>query len=228
MEEVKETKLDVLIQSFEKTYIGNSKQVFPQVYFQDMDRMYAESLVLGVTRYAIEKYLGWTPKQARWGLTMDILKKLNLVPYILPYINFPKEYENSDYKINYILYRLYPKEVQIDVKEQCLLMYDKILNGDIKHFPTSWVSSIEGIKRFTILLQHALNKRPRFKNKEDLYRFIFSPEATSFLHDARLYYYGVKLYGTVPEAYHLGLPEPKRSEFLYNYGLWRKAQKKPF
>lgn len=219
------TKLDLLKRNYETHYVGNGRYIFPNKFFEGCEPSFIEQTTLDLVKFVIETYLGWTPNQTGRTLTFSTLKKLKLAPSIFTFIKIPKEYNSESVIVDYLLSRMYPKQNNISVYEESITTYERVLSGEISRFPASWMATIEGMKRFSIILDYALSSLPPFYDKADLYNFIFSPLGTRFLQEAHLYYYGSKLFPSSVEIYHYGMPKALRSDFYFQFHLWRRHNK---
>lgn len=145
---------------------------------------YEQKIALDIIRYSLENILDWTPEQIYTNLTPEILEKLKLKPLIKK-IKFPVELD-SEKDLFYIACLLYPNKYQINFKELCVYLYEKILKNKISKLPKGFFALKDGEYRGILCLRYAVNKFLNFKNINEYYDFFASPKANNFLREKRL------------------------------------------
>lgn len=210
-----------LYQEYERMYVSTG-DTFPSVYFLDLSSEQKQEQALKIIRFALEKYLKWTPNNIRYYLSSSVLEKMKLQKIVNKYIKFPLEYSKNDLDMTYLAYLLYPNKFHLNIEDQCITMFEKVNNGSMSKFPPEWIRGIEGIRRFSILLQYMISQMPRFKNQEEMYEFFAGPKAVTTFKKYKIYYIAIALYPNVFEAFHQSLPRHLKSEFLYHYCLFHK------
>ena len=217
---MKLTELDVLKNTYDKFYTGRGRTIFPHKFFEGCEKQKKEKVTIELIKYVISTYLEWTPQQVKTSLTIGVLKKLKLLQSIKRFIQIPKDYDTDEHFVDFLLGRMYPCDNIVDMPTECVMMYEMIQSGERSHFPSSWMSTVEGTKRLSVILDYMLSTMPTFRDKADLYNFIFSPLATRLLQEKKVYYYGNKLFDSSPSIYHNGMPKALRSDFHYAFHLW--------
>lgn len=211
----------VILQEYERMYVGNT-DIFPVAYFTDLGPLQKQEQALKIIRFALEKYLQWTPQNIRRYLTSDVLKKMKLSKIVNKYIDFPQEYSKDDLDMTYLAYLLYPKKFRLSIEDQCIAMFERVHTGSASKFPSTWIGGIEGVRRFSILLQYAILQMPRFQNLEAMYQYFSGPKGVAAMKKYKLYSFAITLYANVFEAFHKSMPHKLRSDFLYHYYRFSK------
>lgn len=210
-----------ILQEYEALYVSNRKSI-PNLYFEGMSRKQQNEQALKIVRFAIEKYLRWTPQDVKHSLTPEVIKKLKLNILIDTYIDFPPEYSKNGMDITYLAYLLYPDKFHLSMEEQCINMFHRIIRGDLKKYPSTWIDSNSGVLRLGILIRYVIKQLPRFKSPEALYEYFSSPNGMKTLRDYKLYTFAMALYPNIITAVHQALPPNAKSDFLYNVQLFEK------
>ncbi len=219
-------KEKVLLQEYETMYINDGKNTIPSIYFRNMAPGQQQAQALAIMRFAIAEYLGWDPEDIKKYLSKKILRKLKLDGIFKSYITFPPEYDKDDTDLTYLAYLLYPERYHLDVKEQCINMFERIYNGEIDKFPSAWISTGEGLLRFSIILQYVIAQLPRFKDQEALYAY-FATQGIRCFKKYRIYSFATALYDTPLDALHFSLPDELKSDFWYHYFKFNKTYAPP-
>ena len=160
-------------------------------------KMAKEADALAIVRYAVTKILGWTPSEAMEHINKDVVCSLKLEP-LIKYIDFPSElsYNNTEHIVE---------------------IYKKILNGELKNFPTGIFHGPEGIEKLTILLHYYITNNIPASQLDDLYKvFAKKSEAIKMLKEAQLFYAFDSQYATPLDWLHDSLGEDG-DVFLYQY-----------
>lgn len=217
----------ILFQEYELMYINDGKNTIPSVYFRDLTPEQQQEQALMVIRFAIEEYLQWNPSDVKKYMTRRILKKMKLDGLLKSYVAFPPEYDKNDMDLTYLAYLLYPGIFKLNIEEQCINMFQRVYNREISKFPSSWIGSGDGLRRFAIILQYVLAQMPRFKDQEALYAYFAGPSGTKCLRKYRIYSFAITLYDSPLDALHFSLPDELRSSFWYHYFKFSKKYQPP-
>lgn len=200
-----------------------SKKEIPVYFFPENEKL-AEKLALDIIRYAIEKYLRWTPERAYYALTGDIIKLLKVEP-ILKYIKYPPE---ADVKqdLFIIVNKLYPNRTPVDFRNMTINIYKRVRHGDLIRFPKGFFNGGEGIKRATICFMYVINQNRVFTSPKEMYSFFATVESRKFLQKEKLNLPLQIIFGHPIEYLHESLPEERRNEFWYHYYKFYNEYKK--
>ena len=219
------TKLEIMCKEFEMMYIDRTKRGMSHIYFKQLTPEKQQALALGVTRFAIEKYLRWRPQDVARYMTREVLVKLRLMALIEKYVQFPVEY-SKEYELTYLCYLLYPEIYHLDMETQCMHMYEKIMSGERDKIPAEWSESMEeGTLRFQIILCYVISGL-RYKNKEALYRDFAGPNGLKILKKYKIDKFALRLFPDVFSAFHYSMPEEIRDDFLFTYLRFEALRKK--
>lgn len=141
---------------------------------------------------------------------------------MIKYIAFPSDVTKDD--TEYILYLLYPKYVDYDVKRYTLRIYKKVMNNECR-YPKDYMYGYLGMLRAKICLQYAINQNCLFKSADDLYSFFASKECIKYLKANKLYQLYISFYSSPLEYMHDSMPSTIKNDFLYhNYLFMLKLQ----
>lgn len=141
---------------------------------------------------------------------------------MVKYIVFPSDVTKDD--TEYILYLLYPKYVDYDIKRYTLRIYEKVMNNEGR-YPKDYMYGYLGMLRAKICLQYAINQNLLFKSADDLYNFFASKDCIKYLKQNKLYQLYVSFYSTPLEYMHDSMPSSVKNEFLFhNYMFLNKYQ----
>ncbi len=208
-----------IINDYEEVLIGNRKKI-PTGYFL-FDKKGNERVALSVIRYAIENLLGWDIKNAIRLFNKNYITLMKL-EQMVSYIAFPSDVTKED--TEYILYLLYPKYIDYDVKRYTLRIYEKVLNNQGR-YPKDYMYGYLGMLRAKICLQYSINKNCLFKSIDDLYSFFASKDCIKYLKANKLYQLYTSFYSSPLEYLHDSMPSSIKNEFLYhNYTFMKKFQ----
>ncbi len=168
-----------------------------------------------IIRYACTYYLGWNDAKIKLNLNEDTLKTLKLYDFVNTYFQVPSEL--AFYRIYWVLHILYPKEYKYDFRTATLLVYEKILDGELTKYPKNFFLEANGRLRALICMQMAL-QRHGFSSIENIYKKFSNEEfANRFIKDYHLekaYFYNYQ-YFDVMTYVHEALPSHQRDEELY-------------
>lgn len=209
-------KQKMLYKEYEATYVGHRKSI-PSVYFKDLSKEQKQEQALDIIRYSIKHYLKWRPEDVKKYITTDILRKLKLKTLYDDYVVFPQEYSKES-DVTYLAYLLYPNKFHVNMKEQCINMFKRVYAGEASRYPTTWINSLTGIERFSIVFQYAVSQRAtRFKSVEEMYQFFAGKEGPRFMQEYKIHSFAKTLYSSDFEAMHYALPSSLKNDFLYEY-----------
>ena len=223
-------KTDVIKKEYEMMYIDTAKKNLSNLYFRGLTRERQQLLALEVIRFAVENYLRWEPEDVARYMSREVLDKMRLSSVVKRYIDFPVEY-SKEYELTYLCYLLYPDVYHLDMEEQVMHLYGKIMNGELANFPSQWMESDQGIMRFQIIFCYVLSGL-RYSSIEDAYRDFASPEGPKIMKKYKIYNFATKIFPDVFSAFHYSLPEydddgePLRNDFLFNYLQFERSRKK--
>lgn len=165
-------------------------------------------------RLIFKEYFHWTPEEVRDKLTPEIVRKMKLSPLIRR-IPCPPEL-NPAKEVYYVAWYLYPWTKTTTTPELIVKLYNDVMTGAIKRFPSSYFDGNEGYIRARILFLTMVKEYlPPFKSLENMYAFFASPRGRRCINDHKLIIPLRELYGT-PLAYlHDSLSPAQKSEELY-------------
>lgn len=181
-----------------------------------------ELVATEIFKYAIEKILHWTPQEAYKLLDANIIEILKLRQFV-KYISFPPEFDPK-FDFYYIVARIYPKTIKVNIKERTLIIYERILSGDIgpggrvaTRFPQHFFDGRDGEMRAIFCLKYAIQNYGSFKNINDMYRIFAGPEGREFLRKVKLNQACEVLFDFPIDYFHSVFSESqqKANEFIY-------------
>ena len=208
-----------IINEYEEILIGNRKKISSNYFL--FDKKGNERVALSVIRYAIENLLGWDVHNAIELFNSNYISFMKL-DQMVKYIVFPSDVTKDD--TEYILYLLYPKYVDYDIKRYTLRIYEKVMNNEGR-YPKDYMYGYLGMLRAKICLQYAINQNLLFKSADDLYNFFASKDCIKYLKQNKLYQLYVSFYSTPLEYMHDSMPSSVKNEFLFhNYMFLNKYQ----
>lgn len=199
-----------VINEYEELLIGNRYKI-SKSYFC-FDKKGNEKVALSVIRYAIEDLLGWDSSTAIRLFNSNYIDFMKLRP-MMKYIAFPSDVTEAD--TEYILYLLYPRSIDYDIKRYALRIYEKVIHNECR-YPKDYMYGYLGILRAKICFQYALNKNFLFKSVDEMYSFFASKECMKFLKEAKLYQLYVNFYTSPLEYMHDSLPTAIKNDFLFH------------
>lgn len=199
-----------LLNEYEEVLVG-SRQRISQHYFS-YDKKGNERTALSVIRYAIENLLGWDKTNAINLLNPNYLHFMKL-DQMLNYILFPSDVTKDD--TEYLLYLLYPRSVDYNVKKYTLRVYENVLAGKTR-YPKDYMYGWLGILRAKICLQYSINKNCMFRSADELYSFFASKDCIKYLKKNKLYQLYNSFYSSPLEYMHESMPSSVKNEFLYH------------
>ena len=209
----------LLFYEYEQILTGK-KNSFASTYFPyNADQN--ERLALEIFKYAIEKYLNWTPDETRLFLNAEIIKQMKL-DSITRFLRFPPELDpKKDYF--YIAHLMYPNIIRYNSKELILNVYKKVLNGTLCKFPKEYMSGTRGLMCAGICFQYMLEQYFQFSCIEELYSYFASLEGWKALKKYRLSSVCNLMFDSPLDYLNESLNEKQRNEFLYRYYKFDEA-----
>lgn len=208
-----------ILNDYEEVLIGNRKKI-PTGYFM-FDKKGNERVALAVIRYAIEDLLGWGIQDAIRLFHPNYISLMKL-DQVVNYIAFPSDVTKDD--TEYILYLLYPKHVEYDVKRYTLRVYNKVMENKGR-YPKDYMYGYLGMLRAKICLQYAIHQTSLFRSADELYRFFASKDCMKYLKANKLYQLYNSFYGSPLEYMHDSMPSFVKNNFLYhNYTFMQQYQ----
>ena len=203
-----------ILYEYETVLIGKKNAMSNYFFTGNEERN--EKRALYVFKYAIEFYLGWSPKQAISHLDWKIIRLMKL-DQLLKYIIFPPEMNEKD-DIYIILGKLYPNLVKLDEKEITLKVYKRVLEKDLYKFPKEYLSGDEqGRYRAIICFQYMLSQFTSFNNAQEMYKFFSTSNGTKILKKYRLSIACISMFEHPIDFLHASLPSDARDDFWYRY-----------
>lgn len=203
-----------LLNEYDEILLGKRKK-FSSMYFGFPDKT-NETMALSVIKYAIERYLKWTPKEAYNMLNKKVLKQLNLTS-LLSYIEFPVELKKST-DIWYVVHKIYPHLFPLSKRRLITTLMSRIISGELNKIPSDYFFCEDGELRACVCLQYVLENFFLFKTIDDMYKFFANnKEVHKILVQYRLRNVYTLFYDSPLEFLHIALPEDQKNEFLYQY-----------
>lgn len=209
-----------IVNEYEEVLISNRKKISNSYFL--FDKKGNERVALTVIRYAIENLLGWDVNTAISLFNPNYISFMKL-DQMVDYIDFPSDVTRDD--TEYILYLLYPKYVDYDVKRYTLRIYKKVLNNECR-YPKDYMYGYLGMLRAKICLQYAINQNCLFKSTDEMYKFFASKSCIKYLKENKLYQLYTSFYSNPLEYMHDSMPSTVKDDFLFhNYIFMIKYQK---
>ncbi len=210
-----------LIYEYERMLLGNKKEL--STYFTSSDYC-KEEMAVDLIRYAVKTYLGWTPERAASCLTLEHLKLLKL-DGLVNFFNPPPEVVLPE-DFFYIVSRLYPDKVVLNLRELTVNIYKKVLSGKLPRFPKGFFDAGKGVLRAVFCLQYAINQNLLFTSVEEGYQYFSSPAANKFLRSQKLNAPMASIFNTPIDYYHETLSSENQSTYLLEYYKFKKEAAK--
>ena len=175
-----------------------------------------EDDALAIVRYAITSFLGWSPEDALFSLTPEIMEQLKL-DKINAYIQYPKDLSKSK-DVAWMVHKAFPDDTSYNLKDQVLEMYDRLKRGEIDRFPKRTFEGTYGIEKLTILLMDFITKNIPALSIDELYAFFGnSGEANEILKKVKLYYAYRDHFNTPLDYLHESLGDSGDAFLYYHY-----------
>lgn len=208
-----------LLDEYDQILLGNRRK-YSSLYFSFANNV-NELMALTVFRYAIERYLKWTPVQAYNMLTFDVVNQMHLAPLLTQIHSFPAEL-NKRKDCWYIVHRLYPHIIPLNKRALITSLMSRVIDGRAK-FPDDYFFSEDGEFRACVCLQHILGRVLIFKDIESMYAFFSNTQAANkSLQQYNLLNAYKMFFDTPLEFLHMALPEHQKNEFYYEYYSFKK------
>lgn len=204
---------EILLYEYEQILLGN-KVSFSPYYFKYGDDT-ARNNALYIIKFALEKYLRWSPFDIKNHFSREISEKMKLEP-LMKHITFPAEL-NKDTDYYYFATLLYPDIVKFDTKDLVLQVYRNVLEGKLCKFPKEYLSGTQGMYKAGICLQYMLNQHCTFKDIREMYEFFSGPAGGKMLKKYRLIAICNEIYVHPIDYLHESLPVAQKDEFWYHY-----------
>lgn len=210
-----------LIYEYERMLLGAKKEL--SAYFTINDYC-KEDMAIDLIRYAVKTYLGWDSEKAANCLTLEHLKLLKL-DMMINFFNPPPEIVLPD-DFFYVISKLYPNKVELNLRELTVNVYKKILSGKMPRFPKGFFDAGKGVLRAIYCLQYAINQNLLFTSVEEGYKYFASMNANKFLKSQKLSAPMASIFNTPIEYYHETLDSDSQSEYLLEYYKFKKEMEK--
>ena len=97
------------------------------------------------------------------------------------------------------------------------MVYEQLLNDEIKRFPKKFFLTSRGMHRICVCLKYAIDHYTNFKTVDEMYDFFGTGQSTPFLRNYRLSPHIKDLFDTPITAVHILTPEEQRNHFLFQY-----------
>lgn len=208
-----------ILNEYEEMLVGYRENISASYFL--FDKKGNERIAVSVIRYAIEELLGWDKQSAIQMFNSKYIAFMKLEP-LMKYIAFPSDVKKDD--TEYILYLLYPKQVNYNIQKYTIRVYESVLQNKAR-YPKDYMYGFLGMLRAKICLQYSINQDKVFKSADDLYRFFASKEAVRYLKKKKLYQLYNSFYNTPLEYCHDSMPSSVKNEFLYhNYIFMQKYE----
>lgn len=217
------TYIQHLQNEYDRIYMGKIKK-YSTEYFEFSPAV-NENLALSVFKYAIERYLKWTPMQAYSMFNYALAKKMKLHPLIL-HIIFPAELSPTK-DLWYIIHKIYPAVIKLDERTLITDMYSRILSGELRKFPNDYFFDIKGSIRAGVCLQYILEHYILYNSIEEMYySFSCTNKIRLVLSKYKLGNVYTLFFDTPLDYLHYSLPDSQRSDFLYQYYKFKETYDK--
>ena len=184
-------------------------------FFFNYNKEQNKRMALYVFKYAIEKYLKWSPEEAATYLNYEVVKFMKL-DGLLRYIEFPAELDKH-VDLFYIAHLLYPGRIKFDKKELILRTYKEVLDQKLYKFPKEYLSGSMGVIRACVCFQYMVSQFLPFNNIEEMYNFFSSTNGVKALKKYRLYAICTDIFDYPIDYLHEALSENQKNEFFYHY-----------
>lgn len=210
-----------LIYEYERMLLGTKKEL--SAYFTINDYC-KEDMAVDLIRYAVKTYLGWDSEKAANCLTLEYLKLLKL-DTMINFFSPPPEIVLPD-DFFYVISKLYPNKIELNLRELTINVYKKILSGKMPRFPKGFFDAGKGVLRAIYCLQYAINQNLLFTSVEEGYEFFASINANKFLKKQKLSAPMASIFNTPIEYYHETLDNESQNEYLLEYYKFKKEMEK--
>lgn len=207
----------------------NNKGI-PKFYFENVTPSYCESEIVKIVRYAIENLLYFTPREAFYNLTYDMLEKLKIKDYVDKYICFPIGLPESD-RIKYLVHKCYPTNIKFNYKYWVETIFKEIIISeddasvpvkDKKIFPKKFFNDRDGLEKACFCLGYLIKLKSDVicpnGNIEELYEFFANTRsAQSLLKKYKLQHAERRFFGLDTLSYLHATLGDSGNNFLYTF-----------
>lgn len=211
------------IYEYEQMLIGKKGSIDSDIF--RYSALGNEALAIYMFKYAFENIMHWTPKEAYYGFNANVAELLKL-KHLIKYIIFPPEFDpETDYY--FVVAKVYPGIIKVDVRERTLQLYQQLLDGKIKKFPKRFLEGRDGEMRALFCLKYAIQTYGTFKNVKDMYRAFSENDGIDFLKKVKLHQPCTVLFDTPVDFLHSSFSanDQKYNEFLYAMYKFRLYEK---
>lgn len=215
--------MDILksaIAEYEDTLLNKRKAV--SNYYFSYEKTGNMRLALQIMQYAFDTYLKWSPQELRDSLTLEIMERLKLKPF-LRYIQFPPEL-NPRKDLFYIAWQLYPNTVHYSVKDLILRVYQNLLDKKIQKYPKEFFTGTDGLLRAQVCLQYMISQHLTFRSVREMYAYFASHDCEKVLRKYRLFTVCCDLFESPLEYLHTALPKEQQQIFWYRFFQFSKVR----
>lgn len=206
-----------VIYEYEQALLGKKKNIDGDVF--RYSSYGNELLALDVFKYAIENIMHWTPDEAYNGLNGKVIDLLRL-RHLVKFVSFPPEFD-PDKDFYYIVSKIYPDKIKINIKKRTLIMYQQILSGKIKKFPKRFVEGRDGEMRAIFCLKYAIRNYGTFESTEDLYRAFSDSAGIEFLKKVKLYLPCTTLFDYPIDFLHATFSKDEQAYNQFIYSMYK-------
>ena len=180
-----------------------------------------------ILRWVIEDILGWTPEQAKNHFGKKEVDYLKLEPLINK-IEFEAGYKKKNYK--YLISILYPKEIKYDPTDGIIDIWNSVLSGELKKFPTDiFTYTDEGLQRVYTILDEFNKRYVAASSINDLYKAYSNRSEINKAFERAHLFQSLSKYSTYPiELLHRMIKEKypgQENNLLYAAYLYNNIQK---
>lgn len=182
-----------------------------------------EKQACAILRFAVEKLLGWTPKDAMECLTPEVLMCLRLNS-VLKYIKTPRDVF-PELDIGWYLAKAFPIEIKYDVSKSAIILYRQIMAGQRTRFPKCFFAGPRGQKKAEAILWHVIKDRLAItEDSTPLYElFADNAKIKVYLKKWKLASVCKSYFESPVEYLHGALPNSMKDTFLLNAYQFRKV-----
>ena len=173
-------------------YVGQNFNIFHAIKKKNI----TNEMIAFMCRYACEYYLKWSKEDVCEKFSDEIINRMKLREMV-ELFDLPNYVPKSDF-MNYLLHSMYPDEKELGTKEGYIIQcYERVMLGDEPVYPRGFMTGgKESDQNASVCLLYALLVLQKCKNKVECARFMFTPQASAFLHDAKLHNVMKRSYGS--------------------------------
>lgn len=215
--------IDDIIGEYDDLLIGRRKAFSRDLFYGAEPGGYNEKMALECIRYAIESLLRWDADTAVQKFDSYIIKSLKL-DTVLRYIDFPPDLDFGNAK--YILSRLYPDRVKLNMQTLTITTLTDILAGKRAQFPRDYFIGPEGFVRYCYCIKHLIEIYVPFNSIPDIYEYFLQPSGNAFLAASKLkiptYQYKLNVFDAI---HRITQKEPDSDLYYYYYSFLKEYNK---